>query len=77
MNISKFLLGLLLIGMVYFTAKVKKFPRSESASVKEIWAAFKDAFSGLLLVVIVYLLQVKMIDTIGLNMVFRQPQTQI
>ncbi len=47
------LLGLLLIGMVYFTAKIKKFPRSESASIKEIWAAFKDAFSGLLLVIIV------------------------
>ncbi len=47
------LLGLLLVLMIYFTARVKNFPKTKAASIGEVWGAFKDAFWGLLLVVVV------------------------
>jgi C4-dicarboxylate transporter, DctM subunit len=46
------LAGLLLL-MTYATARIKRFPTGERASLREIWVAFKEAFWGLLLVVIV------------------------
>ena len=46
------LAGLLML-MTYITARVKRFPTGERSSPGEIWRAFKDAFWGLMLVVIV------------------------
>jgi C4-dicarboxylate transporter DctM subunit len=46
------LAGLLML-ITYATARIKRFPTGERASAREIWVAFKDAFWGLLLVVIV------------------------
>ena len=47
------LLGLLLVLMIYCTARVKKFPRTKAASFAEIWISFKEAIWGLLLVFVV------------------------
>lgn len=46
------LAGLLML-ITYVTARTKKFPTMPRASVREIWTAFREAFWGLLLVVIV------------------------
>ena len=46
------LAGLLLL-MTYATARIKRFPTGERSSLSEIWVAFRQAFWGLLLVVIV------------------------
>lgn len=46
------LAGLLML-ITYATARVKKFPTMPRASAREIWIAFREAFWGLLLVVIV------------------------
>src|SRR5258708_28866729 len=47
------LLAALLMLVTYVTARNKKFPTLPRASGREIWEAFKDAFWGLMLVVIV------------------------
>jgi C4-dicarboxylate transporter, DctM subunit len=46
------LAGLLML-ITYITARVKKFPTMPRASAREIWTTFREAFWGLLLVVIV------------------------
>ncbi|MEX0959743.1 MAG: TRAP transporter large permease subunit [Burkholderiales bacterium] len=46
------LAGLLML-ITYATARVKKFPTMPRANAREIWTAFREAFWGLLLVVIV------------------------
>lgn len=46
------LAGLLLL-MTYATARIKGFPTGERSSAREIWVTFRQAFWGLLLVVIV------------------------
>jgi C4-dicarboxylate transporter DctM subunit len=49
--------GLLLAGVLmlvtYVTAQVKNFPTMPRASAREVWVSFKEAFWGLMLVVIV------------------------
>ncbi len=47
------MLGGVLIGMAYLTAKIKKFPRSEPFNKSVAWKSFLDAGWGLLLVIIV------------------------
>jgi C4-dicarboxylate transporter DctM subunit len=47
------LLAALLMLVTYVTAKRRGYPTMPRASAREIWVAFKGAFSGLLLVVIV------------------------
>src|SRR5258708_2003916 len=47
------LLAALLMLVTYVTARNKKFPTLPRASGREIWESFKDAFWGLMLVVIV------------------------
>jgi C4-dicarboxylate transporter, DctM subunit len=46
------LAGLLML-ITYITARAKKFPTMPRASAREIWTTFREAFWGLLLVVIV------------------------
>ncbi|HEX4985116.1 MAG TPA: TRAP transporter large permease subunit [Burkholderiales bacterium] len=48
-----FLLAALLMLVAYLTARTKKFPTAPRASLREVWLSFKDAFWGLMLVVIV------------------------
>lgn len=47
------LLGLLLMVAIYIVARVKKLPRQPRASLKEAFAAGRDSFWGLMLIVII------------------------
>jgi len=47
------LLAAILMGITWFIARRREYPRMQRASLKEIWAAFWDAIWGLLLIVVV------------------------
>lgn len=47
------LLGLLLMIAIYFIARIKNYPRQPRASMKEVVAAGRDSFWGLMLIVII------------------------
>ncbi len=47
------LLALILLGVTWAVAKKRNYPRMKRASLKEVWASFRESIWGLLLIVVV------------------------